>query len=157
MSAARGGARLSHTRWRMKGQRWHSLAEEWKTFSPENREATTGRGRAERPWVSLHPFGEMTCPKMQTRALVYLVVEIISCHLQKPAWNVILQWRERMHVQRVSCGSERGREEPRVLNIRKIWAGLKQRISWHLVKIQKPKEKKCFKEQSKNHISKHKN
>lgn len=54
----RGG--LSHTRWRMKGQRWHSLAQEWKTFSPENREATTGRGSAERPWVSMHPVGEVT-------------------------------------------------------------------------------------------------
>ena len=60
---------LSHTRWRMKGQRWHSLAQEWKTFSSENREATSGRGSAERPWVSMHPFGEVT-------RLVYLVTEI---------------------------------------------------------------------------------
>lgn len=118
----RGGARLSHTRWRKKGQRWHSLAEEWKTFSPENREATTGRVRAGRPWVSLHPFGETTCLKMQMRALVCLAVEIISCHLQKPAWNVILRQWERLHVQRGSCGSERGRQESRALNIWKIWA-----------------------------------
>lgn len=52
----RGG--LSHTRWRMKGQRWHSLAQEWKTFSAENREATTGRGSSGRPWVSMHHVGE---------------------------------------------------------------------------------------------------
>lgn len=51
----------------MKGQRWHSLAQEWKTFSPENREATTGRGSAERPWVSMDPFGEVTCLEMQRR------------------------------------------------------------------------------------------
>lgn len=52
----RGG--LSHTRWRMKGQRWHSLAQEWKTFSAENREATSGRGSSGRPWFSMHHFGE---------------------------------------------------------------------------------------------------
>lgn len=50
---------LSHTRWRMKGQRWHSLAQEWKTFSAENREATTGRGSSGRPRVSMHHFGRI--------------------------------------------------------------------------------------------------
>lgn len=52
VQAARGG--LSHTRWRMKGQRWHSLAQEWKTFLAENRDATTGRGSSAKPWVSMH-------------------------------------------------------------------------------------------------------
>lgn len=61
----RGG--LSHTRRRMKGQRWHSLAQEWKTFSAENREATTGRGSAGRPWLSMYLLKELTCLEMQRR------------------------------------------------------------------------------------------
>lgn len=43
------------------------MAQEWKTFLPENREATTGRGSGERPWVTMHPFGEVTHLEMQRR------------------------------------------------------------------------------------------
>lgn len=56
------------------------MAQEWKTFSPENREATTGRNSAERPWVSMHPFGEVTRLETHIRppdpSDVYLVMEI---------------------------------------------------------------------------------
>lgn len=43
------------------------MAQEWKTFSAENREATTGSGNAKKPWVGVHLFGEFTCLKMKSR------------------------------------------------------------------------------------------
>ena len=50
-----GAGGLSHTRWRLRGQSWHSWDEEWKTFSPENRVAVTSIGKVEGPWVTLRP------------------------------------------------------------------------------------------------------
>lgn len=43
------------------------MAQEWKTFSSENREATTGRGNAKRPWVSIHHFEKFTCLELKRR------------------------------------------------------------------------------------------
>lgn len=73
------------------------MAQEWKTFSSENREAATGGGSsAERPRVSMHPFGEVTRLEMQrappepSGGLVYSVMEITPCHPLEPDWVLIL-------------------------------------------------------------------
>lgn len=63
----RGG--LSLTRWTMKGQRWHSLAQEWKTFfvwkqrSYNRRRCSAERGRG----LACTSFGEIAHLEVQRR------------------------------------------------------------------------------------------
>lgn len=55
------------------------MAQEWKTFSAENRDATTGSGSSGKPWVNMHHFGEFTSTTRTESDLVGLSVKITFC------------------------------------------------------------------------------